>query len=373
MNGSRKLLLSLCCLFVLLLLFLNVSGPVSQNEQAPLPPPEPTEAVSELPAPQSPPPPAPSPEPTEPPGPCSHPRHDPDMLLCCDCGEPVTHRYVNGSCSGCGKALDLYEMLLPESFYLPVPEEQRGTVETCFFPCLGYSMRALVYLPCHYGEDETQRYNVFILLPTLNGTSETCMTAPFYVPGRTCSMQTVYDNLFLSGECRPCIIVSLGFVDAFEPVEELLREEVLPYLSENYLTYAEDSSPEALRAARNHLAIGGVSNGALQTCYSGLERMVDVCANFALLSGSFRQTQILEALNGSFAGEEIDMLFISCGENDSWAMKSSVPLYESLSEQVEGLAAGENLVLHTIPGLEHAWTAFHLEIFDALRICFPNT
>ena len=38
-------------------------------------------------------------------------------------------------------------------------------------------------------------------------------------------------------------------------------EGVLPHLAEHYSTWAEDGSPEALKAARDHFALGGEAVG----------------------------------------------------------------------------------------------------------------
>lgn len=306
------------------------------------------------------------------PVPCEHSRHDPDTLLCVDCGKACRHHYANGRCRNCGRPLVLSTDEFPEILYSDAPEALRGRVERLSLSCEGKNIPVLVYLPCHYGDDPEQRYNVMILLPTINGSAESGMTAPIYYSKGASSMQTLYDNLFLCGECEPAIIVSLGFIDSFDLTRLFLRNTLLPYLAENYRTYAADAGEESLREARAHLAIGGVSNGALQTCYSGLENMVDLCANFAVLSGAIVQEEIADALNGLFAEFDIDMIFIAYGEDDLWAIKTALPLYESLSEKVDRLVPGKNLILHVIPDEDHSWNAFQLEIIDALRICFPN-
>lgn len=303
---------------------------------------------------------------------CTHARHDPETVLCQECGEKCWHKYRDGSCIGCGAELVFSSGSLDACYYEELPEDQQGTCEMIRIPFRGAEIPAMVYLPCGYETGE-RKYPVMVLLPTINGPCQGAMTAARYAEGRSFSMKNIYDTMFQKGDCESVIIVSLNYISDFGLMRRVLREAVFPYLAEHYRTFAESGDPADLAAARSAFALGGTSNGALQTCYSGLEHMSDLCANFAVLAGAIDHEEIADALNGDFAAYPPDTVFIAYGENDRWARRAAEPLYQTLAEDVESCRPGSNLWLNVMPGMDHNWAAFSLEIYDALRVCFPNT
>ncbi len=138
----------------------------------------------------------------------------------------------------------------------------------------------MVYLPYCYDEKDTARkYNVL-----------------YYQHGNTCEPeiftgenQKILDRLFDSGEIEPCIVVSTTYyfhID--EDVETRKRTgmvpagdgsykgikpnfwkevitDIIPAVESRYNTYLEGTSPEELKAARDHRAFSGYSRGSATT------------------------------------------------------------------------------------------------------------
>ena len=140
-----------------------------------------------------------------------------------------------------------------------------------------------VYLPwCYDPADKTRKYNVM-----------------YYQHGNTCDpdLFTIPENkkrldcLFETGEIAPCILVfttyyfdvtkdvdirkKTGSVPAGDGNWEGIKanfyrevvEDILPAVESRYNVYAEDVTPEGLKAARDHRGFSGYSRGSVCTWY----------------------------------------------------------------------------------------------------------
>ena len=153
---------------------------------------------------------------------------------------------------------------------------------------------AWVYLP--YGYSEEQQYNVFYLShggwsneTTIMGTDQN----PTY-------FKNVIDHAIEDGKMQPMILVfptynntsesdsgdyslALQLTDQFH--QELVND-LIPTVESRYSTYAEDVTPESLKASRSHRGFGGFSMGSVNTGCT-FRYCLDYFRYFMPMSGSY--------------------------------------------------------------------------------------
>ncbi len=132
---------------------------------------------------------------------------------------------------------------------------------------------AVVYLPAGY--DETQKYNIFYLMHGGWGNeNQTLGTSD-----RPSGFKNVIDNAIANGDFEPLIIVcptynntspedSASFSLALQLNRNYHNElvnDLIPAVEGTYSTYAQDTTPEALQASRDHRGFGGFSMGSVAT------------------------------------------------------------------------------------------------------------
>ena len=106
--------------------------------------------------------------------------------------------------------------------------------------------------------------------------------------------RVILDNMFEKGICDPCIVVCpvteipqcQGLTASTTQLQQELREYILPYIAEHYSTYAADGTLESLKDARDHFALGGLSNGALFVYEGGMRYDFDLFGSYAAFSGN---------------------------------------------------------------------------------------
>lgn len=136
---------------------------------------------------------------------------------------------------------------------------------------------ANVYLPYGYdAADTAKRYNILYLMHGGGGNSDAWLDC--------CKIKNMLDHAFLNGEAEPFIVVfpsyykeKIGRIGGPVPPDENfhvrffqqeLREELIPAVESKYNTYAEDVTPEALKASYAHRGFGGFSMGSCTTWYA---------------------------------------------------------------------------------------------------------
>lgn len=170
---------------------------------------------------------------------------------------------------------------IPEIYFSPAG--QQGTLVDLYYDTLEsfsymehsqpLQKHAVVYLP--YGYTESQKYNVFYLMHGGWGNE----TTTFGTPAAPSRFKNVIDNAIANGNFAPLIIVcptynntspedSASFSLALRLNENYHNElvnDLMPAVESRYSTYAEDTSPEGLAAARDHRGFGGFSMGSVAT------------------------------------------------------------------------------------------------------------
>lgn len=301
---------------------------------------------------------------------CPHERHDPETTVCLRCGLQCRHHFgAAGVCSGCGTEAPLYTEDLPERYFAPARNEGRVRHDTVTEEN-GVEHKIAVWLPYDY--DANGKYNLVLLIHGDNGSLDDWMDKEKETPRGKIKLCWIYDHLTEEKLCRPFIVVSMENARMDDPAygERLLEEILLPYLARNYATYAEGGSHEKLAAAREHIAIGGMSRGSIYTYSVGMDRCFDVAANFCCFSNGYQTT-----LPNRLSDEEYGELPMRCyvatvGTDDNPNYVSAhTRQYQLLCDEVERIRDGENARFLEIAG-GHEYLVWYTSIYDALLLMF---
>jgi hypothetical protein len=133
--------------------------------------------------------------------------------------------------------------------------------------------RAIVYLP--YGYSGENRYNAFYLMH--GGWANE--TSTLGTPGRSSVFKNILDNAIENGRIHPLIIICPTYNNTssedsgnFSLALELTRNyhnellnDLIPAIESTYSTFAQSSSPDNLKASRDHRGFGGFSMGSVAT------------------------------------------------------------------------------------------------------------
>ena len=177
-----------------------------------------------------------------------------------------------------------------------------------------------VYTPAGYEQDKDKRYPV-LYLQHGGGEDETGWIYQGFA-------DVIMDNLIAEGKAEPMIIVmnsgyakTPGSTDSFDAFEQMITEEVIPFVDARYRTIAD----------RRHRATAGLSWGAKQAydLALGHPEYFASMAGFSgiIVIGEFNHSnpgfkdpkQLNAAYNGIFSNpkqfnKDTDLLFIANGE-----------------------------------------------------------
>lgn len=183
---------------------------------------------------------------------------------------------------------------VPDDYLQPI--EQAGTVTQITYDSKDYAgdesditKTAYVYLPYCYDENDLDtRYDICYLMHGWGGHE-----GEWFEYG---SIKEMLDSMIEKGDIQPTIFVSPTFysnssTDFSSSVAQLrqfhkdFEENLMPAVEGQFRTYAESTSPDDLKASRDHRAFGGFSLGSvttwLQFCYDS-----DYIRYFLPMSGS---------------------------------------------------------------------------------------
>lgn len=158
--------------------------------------------------------------------------------------------------------------------------------------------RAIVYLP--YGYSENERYNVFYLMHG-GWSNETTWLG---TPERPGTFKNVIDHAVSDGKMKPFIIVcptynnespsdsgeyTLSYGTLTVNYHNELMNDLIPAVEGTYSTYADNVTPEGIKASRDHRAFGGFSMGSVATWHTFLN-CLDAFRYFMPSSGAIDST-----------------------------------------------------------------------------------
>lgn len=301
---------------------------------------------------------------------CPHERHDAQTAICLRCGLQCQHHFgAAGVCSGCGTEAPVLTDELPKTWYGPA--KNQGTVRRdTVTEENGVEHRFNVWLPYDYNANK--QYNLVILIHGDNGSCEDWMDREHDTARGVVKMCWIYDHLTEEKLCRPFIVVSVENERMDDPVygERYLKEVLLPYLARNYATYAAGSSYEQIAAAREHVAIGGMSRGSIYTYSVGMDRCYDVAANFCCFSNGY-MPELPNRLNDEEYGElpmRCYVATVGTDDNPDY-VRTHTMQYQLLCDRGEQIRDGENARFLEISG-GHDYLTWYVSIYDALLLMF---
>lgn len=326
------------------------------------------------------------------PAPCAHPSHS-EQGFCSLCGEKLCHEYINGVCS-CGKPLEFETGSIDESLWLPC--DHRGTLKTLEYQTRDeyyggdrlFTKTLDVYLP--YGYSEENRYDVLILLHGTKGSSGYWFSEGrgyCYGDSRSDewgSFMTVIDNMIDRRLCEPLIIVSPTYylTDAERHSGDNLDRDItrmryetvnsiLPYIIENFSTYAEGSTYSEMCAARSHFGFIGASYGGILAYKSILTYDIDVFSWIGSISGGLADAAYIEytwdQLGYGVLG--IDYLYNSAGDRDSMR-KDALDSYHAVLSCSK--LSDDNCCMCTIENASHEDRVWDNGIYNCLQFFFAG-
>ncbi len=301
---------------------------------------------------------------------CPHERHDAENAVCLQCGVLCRHRFgAAGVCDGCGMAAPLYTEDLPERYFAPA-EHPGQVLHRTVTDKEGGEHRIAVWLPYDYNANGHN--NLVLLIHGDHGSCDDWMDNERQSSRGKIRMCWIYDHLTEERLCPPFIVASMDNAGMEDPDygERLIEETLLPYLSREFGTWMTGSSPEKIAAAREHIAIGGMSRGSLYSYSVGMDRCFDVAANFCCFSNGY-EPSLAERLNDEEYGDlPIRCYVATVGTEDNQNYVTYHRMhYQALCQGVERLTDGENASFLEIKG-GHEYLVWYTSIYDALLLMF---
>ena len=301
---------------------------------------------------------------------CAHEAHDAEGAVCLLCGEQRFHHYESGVCTGCGREPVLYTATLPPEYYRKA--EEPGTHRREFYEYNNHQYPLAVWLPRDYSEDV--KYNVILLMPGDKSFYNAWIDMDLYAPGGGYyCMSYVYDHIAEEHLCDPFIVVGISNYAGMDESKagRWICEGILPYIARTYSTWAADDSAEALKEARGHFAIGGLSRGSIQTYDIGMCWCLEYFANFACFSNMSNADPVAGSLNNSRNRDlGIRCYYATWGAQDKEDYRvRQEEGFHYIVDHVERLTEGENAFALEIDG-NHSWDTWSTSFFDAIQYLF---
>ena len=276
-------------------------------------------------------------------------------------------------------------------------EPRRGSIRRLeYVGAEGARKYALVYLPWGYDDDPERRWDILYLMHGGGGSPDAWLDA--------CPLKNMLDRSFADGEAEPMIVVfptfyahgprrSGGVINqAFEHASVLtfqleLTERLIPAVEGAVRGFAESTSPEALKRARDHRGFGGFSMGCVNTWYA-FSLHLDYFSVFLPLSGDSWAIEVMggskqpartaallrETVRGMGFGPEDFKIFAATGTADIAypnltpqiaAMKKLDDVFRFSADPARG-----NLHYLLAEGWEHTYDAVYQYVYNYLPYLF---
>lgn len=282
------------------------------------------------------------------------------------------------------KADGLGKFVVPEELseipdeYFSLADQQGTLVELYYdtYESMTYAQkstplqkRAIVYLP--YGYSNDNQYNVFYLMHGGWGNE----TATLGTAGNPSTFKNVIDNAIQDGKMDRLIIVcptynntnengqdSANFSLALQLNQNFhheLNNDLIPAVESRYHTFAEDVTPDAIAASRDHRGFGGFSMGSVAT-WRTFQNSLDYFSYFVPMScgTGLNDETIFEAANGRDQSDYFVYIMTGTEDfaysyvNNRVAKMRTSPYFTEATEDVKG-----NFVYRVKEGYNHGGTA----------------
>ena len=269
--------------------------------------------------------------------------------------------------------LELYQEWLPLSCTSIFAHEDMGLVQIDKVPGHeNFPHTFVAYLPPYYDPYET--YDLLIFLGPYDGKQGDCVDkyqSTWYT--EIFRFRTVFDHLIHGKKVKPFIMIQPDYLEwkdlelTHEAIAKNIKEELLPYLAENYAIYAEDGSYESLVAARDHVAMGGCSMGGMFTLGGLMPYCADVASSFCPMSCNFNMSGVQQQVESMLDQYPLNKLVYVAGGIEEKKMQTTG---EHLKAALEDVLTDENYFYLEMKGTHHHYSTWAAGLWDAIQIMF---
>ena len=301
---------------------------------------------------------------------CAHGTHSAETAACPVCGAQFNHHFgMDGVCDACGAEAELYTAPLPAAYFSPAAQSGRCLTET-LKDAAGIERTIALWLPADYSEET--RYNVVLLIHGDGGSCRDWTDESLFTELGEIRFSSVYDNIVQRHLCDPFLIVGLNNVGMENALygERFVKETVLPHLAERYSTWMEGGDYEQIAAAREHIAIGGLSRGSIYTYTFGMTRCLDVAANFCCFSNGYDHDVTRRLRSAELSALGYRSYIASVGLRDeAFTVREHRQCYNTLCNSLDALRDGHNARFFEIDA-GHDFLTWTASLYDALLLMF---
>ena len=245
-----------------------------------------------------------------------------------------------------------------------------------------YKKSALVYLPYGYDPEDTEtHYNVLYLM---HGSGQNNMEF-LKGMGAMSSTSMMLDAMIEKGRIEPTIVVTPTFkisghdegfganIFWYE-----LKNYLIPAFESQYHTYAQDVTPEGIRASRGHRAMAGFSMGAMCT-WIVFSQCMDEIAYYMPVSGaswSLTPQQLADSVTSAGYTRDDFFIYAGCGGQGDIAYKGMNDMIDAMTKVPEAFTfcenfADGNLYSTQCPG-GHSRVAVEMTMYAGLPTFFDK-
>lgn len=339
--------------------------------------------------------------------------HDPVTLEMSD--KPGTyepHNFVDGKCTMCDETTIFTQDSIKGDDILVKACDQQGEVNKIQYTTTAYgedpmTRTAWVYTPYGYDAEATSvKYNVLYMLHGSGLNEGFWFAKGTFTPDSsrydsTYGTNNLFDNMIKAGTAEKAIVVCPTYYKTGEDGNTLdegndvdttnfykeLKNDLMPYIAENYNTYAAltadmtaEQKTSALVAARDHQGYVGLSLGSMISFTTVWANCIDVFSYIGSFSGgvAVEDTQkLIETKNTTFKDYDINYWYISLGtaENNQYPgdpfgdFRAMVAGIDGL-KQGDNIEAGENCQYMKCNRTGHSYQTWITSLYNCLQVFF---
>lgn len=237
-----------------------------------------------------------------------------------------------------------------------------------------------IYTP--YGYNPVLEYDLMVLLPGMDMPASCYLSRSHRYSRELYSVyfRNVLDNLIASKMIKPMILVTLPYYGATvqgKPVMELdgnqliheLRNDLLPYMIQNYSTYAKGFDDYSISSARDHFGIFGFSYTSTMIPKYIMPECLDLFSWFGASSIFWSDmSKAIPKINEMQNKYPMNYLYVGSGDSDN-AYKDTRNVYELLHNNVKGMCNSRYVVL---PNTGHDARTYDTAIVNCLLKFFDE-
>ncbi len=282
---------------------------------------------------------------------------------------------------------DFTTKLLTDDWFQECPSP--GIIDTVDYPATDYltgteiTKTMDIYLPDGYTPEI--QYDVLILTHGAGDDEFYWFSEEHDYGGEYVNAKNLVDNMIFRKACRNLIIASVTctndvscsgsaydwnqlLTDGTQFSKEIAND-IIPFIVDNYSTYAADSSAEALTKARDHFAYFGVSWRAMFGYLNILPDDMEYFSWYALIAPSRVNLQTkLELITEKNKQYPVHAFYTSVGSNDQIRDQSEL-LYSTLISS-EPFTDGQNSYQVIIENVKHHYESWCTSLYNCLLLFF---